>query len=339
MEDQTNFRRMPVIHPYKKILDKAFSKASEASELVSARDRLLQIRIKELKRVETSTDSIVNYLNKVVDKTPHVNLMPQYYVELVSLVIDKAQFKKSLGAVRWAAEMSKSLETMYKKKLKGAQARDLARIRGEFYGRLSSILHQIRRDLTYLEDARSQLKNMPAFKEMKTVVIAGFPNVGKSSVLKALTGAEPDIQPYPFTTKTVKVGYIDKYVQIVDTPGLLDRSLDKRNKIEFHAIIALDHLAEMILFVFDPSETCGYTMEEQMKLYDELRREFDLPFTVCINKVDILGVKPYDKYLKRLGKDVFIVSAHKNEGFKEMYDFFVKDALPSKKKFYEKKKA
>jgi len=329
---------MPVIHPYKKILDKAFSKASEASDLVSAKDRLLQIRIKELKRVETATTSIVNYLNKIVEKTPHVNLMPQYYLELVSLVIDKAQFKKSLGAIRWAAEMSKSLETTYKKKLKGAQARDLARIRGEFYGRLSSVLHQIRRDLTYLEDARSQLKNMPAFKDMKTVVIAGSPNVGKSSILKALTGADPDIQPYPFTTKTVKVGYIDKYVQLVDTPGLLDRSLDKRNKIEFHAIIALEHLADMIFFVFDPSETCGYKMEEQMKLYDELKHEFDVPFTVCFNKVDISGIKPYDKYLKKFGKDVFVVSAHKNEGFRPLYDFFVKDALPSKKKFYKENK-
>ena len=339
MENQTNFRKMPVIHPYKKILDKAFSKASLASEQVSARDRLLQIRIKELKRVETATDSVVNYLNKIVDKTPHVNLMPAYYVELVSLVIDKAQFKKSLAAVRWAAEMSKSLETTYKKKLKGSQARDLARIRGEFYGRFSSVLHQIRRDLVYLEDARSQLKNMPVFKDMKTVVIAGFPNVGKSSVLKALTGAEPDIQPYPFTTKSVKVGYIDKYVQIVDTPGLLDRSLDKRNKIEFHAVIALEHLAETVLFVFDPSETCGYKMDDQMKLYEELMREFDIPFAVCFNKVDISGTKPYDKYLKRVGKDVFTVSALRNEGFKELYDFFVKDALPSKKKFYEQKKA
>ena len=339
MENQTNFRKMPVIHPYKKILDKAFSKASLASEQVSARDRLLQIRIKELKRVETATDSVVNYLNKIVDKTPHVNLMPAYYVELVSLVIDKAQFKKSLAAVRWAAEMSKSLEIKYKKKLKGSQARDLARIRGEFYGRFSSVLHQIRRDLVYLEDARSQLKNLPVFKDMKTVVIAGFPNVGKSSVLKALTGAEPDIQPYPFTTKSVKVGYIDKYVQIVDTPGLLDRSLDKRNKIEFHAVIALEHLAETVLFVFDPSETCGYKMDDQMKLYEELMREFDIPFTVCFNKVDISGTKPYDKYLKRVGKDVFTVSALRNEGFKELYDFFVKDALPSKKKFYEQKKA
>ena len=339
MENQTNFKKMPVIHPYKKILDKAFSKASLASEQVSARDRLMQIRIKELKRVETATDSVVNYLNKIVDKTPHVNLMPAYYVELVSLVIDKAQFKKSLAAVRWAAEMSKSLETTYKKKLKGSQARDLARIRGEFYGRFSSVLHQIRRDLVYLEDARSQLKNMPVFKDMKTVVIAGFPNVGKSSVLKALTGAEPDIQPYPFTTKSVKVGYIDKYVQIVDTPGLLDRSLDKRNKIEFHAVIALEHLAETVLFVFDPSETCGYKMDDQMKLYEELMREFDIPFAVCFNKVDISGTKPYDKYLKRVGKDVFTVSALRNEGFKELYDFFVKDALPSKKKFYEQKKA
>ncbi len=333
-EDKKDFRRMPVIHPYKKILDKAFHKASMASETVSARDRLLQIRIKELKRVETATGSVVDYLNKIVDKTPHVNLMPQYYTELVSLIVDKAQFKKSLGAIRWAAEKSKSLETTYKRKLKGAQARDLARIRTEFYGRLSSVLHQIRRDLIYLEDCRAHLKNLPRFKEMKTVVIAGFPNVGKSSVLRALTGAEPDIQPYPFTTKTVRVGYLENSVQFVDTPGLLDRALSKRNKIELQAIIALSHLGEMILFVFDPSETCGYKMDEQMNLYREIKTEFGIPSVVCFNKIDMCDSAACQKYVKMVDEDVFMVSAKEGKGIDELSKFFLRDILPSKKKFY-----
>ncbi|NOQ55288.1 MAG: GTP-binding protein [Nanohaloarchaea archaeon] len=335
MEDQIDFRRMPVIHPYKKILDKAYSAASEASTTVSAQNKLLEIRIKELKRVETANEIICDYLNKIVERTPHVNLMPQYYTEIVSLAIDKEQFKKSLGAVRWAAEKSKELSTTYKKKLKGAQARDLGRIRSEYYGRQSSVLHQIRRDFTFLEDCRARLKNLPKFKEMKTVVIAGFPNVGKSSMLKTLTGAEPNIQPYPFTTKHVRVGYIEKYVQLVDTPGLLDRSLNKRNVIELQAVLALQYLSDMILFVFDASETCGYTMVEQMSLYKEMKREFDVPFAVCFNKCDLVSGDELDKYYNKVGTNRYQVSALKNEGFSKLRDFLLADALPSKKKFYQ----
>ncbi|MBW6461749.1 MAG: 50S ribosome-binding GTPase [DPANN group archaeon] len=336
MEDQTDFRKMPVIHPYKQILDKAYNEASNASKTVSAENKVLEIRIKELKRVETAVDIICKYLNNIVEKTPHVNLMPPYYVEIVSIAIDKEQFKKSLGAVRWAAEKSKELSTTYKKKLKGAQPRDLARIRSEYYGRQSSILHQIRRDFVFLEECRALLKNLPKFKEMKTVVIVGFPNVGKSSVLKALTGAEPDIQPYPFTTKHVRVGYIEKYVQLVDTPGLLDRTLERRNEIELQAVLALRYLSDMIFFIFDSSETCGYTMDEQMSLYTEMKREFDVPFIVGFNKVDIVSsAKNIDVYLKKVSKDQFHLSALKNTGFSNLREFLLKDALPSKKKFYK----
>ena len=335
MEDQTDFRRMPVIHPYRQILDKAYSEASDASKTVSAENKLLEIRIKELKRVETAVEVICNYLNNIVEKTPHVNLMPQYYTEIVSLAVDKEQFKKSLGAVRWAAEKSKELSTTYKKKLKGAQARDLARIRSEYYGRQSSVLHQIRRDFVFLEECRARLKNMPKFKEMKTVVIAGFPNVGKSSILKTLTGAEPNIQPYPFTTKHVRVGYIEKYVQLVDTPGLLDRSLGRRNNIELQAVLALRHLSDMILFVFDASETCGYKMTEQISLYKEMKNSFDVPFIINFNKCDLVSEKDLEKYTKKMGTNIYQVSALKNKGFDKLREFLLVDALPSKKKFYQ----
>ncbi|MEA3229310.1 MAG: GTPase [archaeon] len=335
MDSPIDFRKMPTILPYKNIIDKAFSKASKAVDTVSAQNRLLERRIKELKRVETATRVAEGYLNKILENTPYINMMPPYYVELVSLIVDKGQFKKSMAAIKWACGMIKTLEIAYKKKIKGAQGKDLARIRGEFYGRMSSVLKQIRRDLVYLEDSRINLKNMPRFKQMKTVVIAGIPNVGKSSILKAITGAEPDIQSYPFTTKTVRVGYLENSVQLVDTPGLLDRSFERRSKIEFHAIIALTYLADMILYVFDPSETCGYVMEEQMNLFEELKKEFDIPFVVCFNKTDISDAGAYKKGLEKLGENVFLVSVLKNKGISELSCFFVKDIMPSKKKFYE----
>ena len=48
--------------------------------------------------------------------------------------------------------------------------------------------------------------------------------------------------------------------QVIDTPGILDHSLEERNTIEMQAITALAHLKACVLFFFDPSETCGYTI-------------------------------------------------------------------------------
>ena len=76
--------------------------------------------------------------------------------------------------------------------------------------------------------------------------------------------------------------------QIIDTPGLLDRPFEKRNDIEKQAIAALRYLADIILFVLDPSETCGYSLKEQKNLLTELKKMFkEQTFIIIENKSDI----------------------------------------------------
>jgi len=55
------------------------------------------------------------------------------------------------------------------------------------------------------------------------ITLAGVPNVGKSSLLRALTHAEPDIADYPFTTRRPQPGmliYENVQIQLVDLPPL-----------------------------------------------------------------------------------------------------------------------
>jgi nucleolar GTP-binding protein len=127
--------------------------------------------------------------------------------------------------------------------------------------------------------------------DVPTVVVAGFPNVGKSNLVTVLSSATPEIAPYPFTTKGIIVGHIDdewrKY-QIIDTPGLLDRDLSERNDIEMQAILALKYLTHVMLVVLDPSETCGYDMEKQLKLLTSLQKGFEgVPIIVAESKCDV----------------------------------------------------
>ncbi|MEM3341966.1 MAG: GTPase, partial [Thermoplasmata archaeon] len=109
------------------------------------------------------------------------------------------------------------------------------------------------------------------------IIVAGYPNVGKSAFVKAVSSAEPEVASYPFTTKEIVVGHFKKNrqaYQVMDTPGLLDRPLEKRNNIEKKAIAALKNLPGIIVFLVDLSEDCGYSVNHQLSLLDEVRNEF-----------------------------------------------------------------
>jgi nucleolar GTP-binding protein len=54
--------------------------------------------------------------------------------------------------------------------------------------------------------------------------------------------------------------------QVIDTPGVLDQPLERRNTIEMQAITALAHLRACILYVMDVSEQCGYSLKEQVRI-------------------------------------------------------------------------
>ena len=142
---------------------------------------------------------------------------------------------------------------------------------------------------------RQHLARLPSIDpNTRTILVCGFPNVGKSSFMNKVTRADVEVQPYAFTTKSLFVGHMDyRYLrwQVVDTPGILDHSLEERNIIEMQAITALAHLRSAVLYVMDISEQCGHSIEEQVELFNNIKPLFtNKPLIVALNKVDILSL-------------------------------------------------
>merc|ERR1719347_1104068 len=160
-------------------------------------------------------------------------------------------------------------------------------------GRMATIMKRQNQSLTYLEQVRQHLSRLPSIDpHTRTVIVCGFPNVGKSSFINKITRADVEVQPYAFTTKSLYVGHTDyKYLrwQVIDTPGILDHPLENRNTIEMQAITALAHLRAAVLYFLDPSEQCGYTLESQKSLFDSIKPLFaNKPLLVVANKTDVL---------------------------------------------------
>jgi nucleolar GTP-binding protein len=135
------------------------------------------------------------------------------------------------------------------------------------------------------------------------IVVAGYPNVGKSSFVNHVTRASNEIASYPFTTRAIQIGHFERdriRYQIIDTPGLLDRPEDERNDIERQAVSALEHLADAVLFVVDASGNCGYPIDVQLELRDAVKRRFasrDVPVLTVCNKSDESTDVEADEYM------------------------------------------
>jgi nucleolar GTP-binding protein len=124
------------------------------------------------------------------------------------------------------------------------------------------------------------------------LVICGFPNTGKSSFLKNISRADVDVQPYAFTTKSLFIGHFDYKMlrfQAIDTPGILDHELEDMNSIEMQSVTAIAHLRSAILYFMDLSEACGFSIDRQIKLYNDIKPLFANKLTfIVINKIDLL---------------------------------------------------
>ena len=145
--------------------------------------------------------------------------------------------------------------------------------------------------LKYLEQVRQHMSRLPSIDPAgRSLLLCGYPNVGKSSLMNRLTRADVEVQPYAFTTKALYVGHLDyKYLrwQVLDTPGILDRPLEERNTIEMQSVTALAHLRAAVLYLVDVSEQCGYTLAQQAALFHSIKPLFaNKPVIVVANKVD-----------------------------------------------------
>jgi nucleolar GTP-binding protein len=100
------------------------------------------------------------------------------------------------------------------------------------------------------------------------------------------------------------------------------------NEIELNAMVALEHLADAIFFIIDASETCGYPIESQYKLSEEIKRIFDVPMVYLFNKMDISNVNKeiaensedisyLNEYINKID-DYLLISASEGKGIEEI---------------------
>jgi len=288
------FQEIKPVESGDKYLDIAIKRAKSRVSLYKVTgNKAEKIKKLELLKFSIINEVIVSRLDNILTTFPRVEDLSLFYRKLVEYTIGKASFKKALGKVRWSKDKINDIFKEYNSKLR--KAKDLGEINAikrSFYGRIASIIKNP--DYKFLEQCRRTLQSFPTIKtRYRQIAIAGFPNVGKSTLLAKLTGSKPEIAAYPFTTKGIMIGYAD-HLQFLDTPGTLNR-FNKMNPIEQQAYLVIKLVAEKIIYIFDLTEP--YPLKDQIRLYERIKG-LGKPVIIYLSKTDILDKDKIKEFKK-----------------------------------------
>lgn len=256
--------------------------------------KISRIRNFYMRKVKFTQDTFDEKIGRIVSEFPILDNLHPFLSNLLNVLYDKNHYKLALGQLNTARHLISQVAKDYVRLLKfGDSLYRCKQLKRAALGRMATIMKRQKDPLAYLEQVRQHISRLPAIDpNTRTLLICGYPNVGKSSFVNKVTRADVDVQPYAFTTKSLFVGHMDyKYLrwQVIDTPGVLDHPLEEMNTIEMQSITALAHIRAAILYFMDLSEQCGYTIEAQCKLFHSIKPLFqNRPVILVINKIDIV---------------------------------------------------
>ncbi|KAF8538827.1 P-loop containing nucleoside triphosphate hydrolase protein [Trichophaea hybrida] len=260
--------------------------------------KISRIRAFYTRKVKYTAETFNEKLSAILDTFPRLQDIHPFHSALMNTLYDADHFRIALGQLSTAKHLIEQVARDYVRLIKYAQSLfQCKQLKRAGLGRMATITKRLKGSLEYLEQVRQHLGRLPSIDpNTRTLLICGYPNVGKSSFLKSVTRADVDVQPYAFTTKSLYVGHFDyKYLrfQAIDTPGILDHPLEEMNTIEMQSITAIAHLRSAVLYFVDLSEQCGYTVEAQVQLFHSIKPLFanKIVFLV-VNKID--AMRPED---------------------------------------------
>ncbi|KAK5960839.1 putative GTPase NOG1 PWA37_002278 [Arxiozyma heterogenica] len=342
---QLSWKDIPTVASSNELLDIVLNRTQRKTPtVVRPGFKITRIRAFYMRKVKFTGEGFVEKFDEIIKGFPNINDVHPFHRDLMDTLYEKNHYKISLAAVACAKTLVEQVSRDYIRLLKFGQSLfQCKQLKRAALGRMATIVKKLKDPLNYLEQVRQHLGRLPSIDpNTRTLLICGYPNVGKSSFLRCITKADVEVQPYAFTTKSLYVGHFDyKYLrfQAIDTPGILDRPTEEMNNIEMQSIYAIAHLRSCVLYFMDLSEQCGFTVEAQVKLFHSIKPLFaNKSVMVVVNKTDIIRPEDLDEDRSKLldsiktvpGVEIMTISCHLEDNIMEVRNHACEKLLASR---------
>ena len=349
VSDTGGLRRLPVVKPHNEIIATATRQAKrESAPNKKMANAKIRARKEATMRLDALTKNLCRPLRDTVDgyRREFRNLHP--FEKVVADLTARARQKKDgftlndvLNDIHEARKEILLAGKDWTAKAKNAEtARSAMEAMEEGEAALCSIFRELAGDsIDGLLELQKSLRTTPAVRlDTPAVVLVGSPNVGKSSIVRTISSATPEVNNYPFTTRGMTLGHVEvswdetfeggyygsQQCQVMDSPGLLVREDSERNEMEALTLAAMQHLPTAVMYVMDLSGLAGdacSSVEDQLLLRKQIRSRFPRrPWIDVVSKID-LGLQEgiHEELLKVLDGAPFIeLSIHEGTGVEEL---------------------
>ena len=272
------FTRLPSVAAAAELKASARKRATRATPGKGLKDAAREKSL-GVKRLEAMTSAYCTPLKTYVKGFPNPDRFHPFERALLELTLSDKKYRTTVEAVDAMRKGLYGIGKGYAAQVNNQQrAAEMKATTEKGMSEMEAYYAKHGRCVDDLKSIAKMLRRLPVAElETPTVALVGAPNVGKSSLVQALSSGKSEINNYPFTTKGIKMGHFfvetERHI-VTDTPGLINRANHDRNKIELLTIATLEHLPTCVVFVTDLSGLSGTSIADQLELRESLYEQF-----------------------------------------------------------------
>jgi nucleolar GTP-binding protein len=203
------FQRLPMVAPSRELLDSALKRASRVGPNKKLKNEAARARNRAARALDTVMKELATPLGSYARGFPAPRALHPFELALMELTVGPGTYDSALARVdalrRSVVEVAKAYAT---RASRASGKREAVALQEEGLARVEAVFTRGAIAVDELKDVAKSLRRLPAVDpRLPAVALVGAPNVGKSSLVQLLSSGLPEVQNYPFTTRSIKMGH------------------------------------------------------------------------------------------------------------------------------------